>query len=75
MKSFFPRLGFDASKKGSAVLAEHEFHVVEWKHPRLSNMRLSSTREKKHKLESVPAPPLANVLRAQRLLSELFLPL
>jgi catechol 2,3-dioxygenase-like lactoylglutathione lyase family enzyme len=30
-----PLLGFDASKKGSAFIAEHEFHVVEWKHPRL----------------------------------------
>lgn len=30
-----PLLGFDAQSKGSAVIEEHEFHVVEWKHPRL----------------------------------------
>jgi catechol 2,3-dioxygenase-like lactoylglutathione lyase family enzyme len=32
---FLPLLGFDAEKKGSAVIEESEFHVVEWKHPRL----------------------------------------
>jgi catechol 2,3-dioxygenase-like lactoylglutathione lyase family enzyme len=34
-EKLLPLLGFDASKKASAVIAEHEFHVVEWKHPRL----------------------------------------
>jgi catechol 2,3-dioxygenase-like lactoylglutathione lyase family enzyme len=31
-----PLLGFDPEEKGSAVIAEHEFHVVEYKHPRLA---------------------------------------
>ena len=30
-----PLLGFDLRDKGSAVIEEHEFHVVEYKHPRL----------------------------------------
>jgi catechol 2,3-dioxygenase-like lactoylglutathione lyase family enzyme len=28
-------LGFDPHKKGSAVIDEHEFHVMEWSHPKL----------------------------------------
>ena len=31
-----PLLGFDVEKKGSAVIEEHEFHVVEYSHPRLA---------------------------------------
>jgi len=31
-----PLLGFDPLKKGSAVIDEHEFHVVEYQHPRLA---------------------------------------
>lgn len=34
-EKFLPLLGFDPSKKGAAFIKEHEFHVVEWKHPRL----------------------------------------
>ena len=30
-----PLLGFDIQKKVSAVIAEHELHVVEYYHPRL----------------------------------------
>ena len=32
----FPLLGFDIQNKGSAVIDEHEFHVVEYKHPQLA---------------------------------------
>ena len=35
MKSFFPLHGFDPRRKGTAVIESYEFHVVEWKHPRL----------------------------------------
>lgn len=31
-----PLLGFDIRKKGGAVIAEHEFHVVEYSHPLLA---------------------------------------
>jgi catechol 2,3-dioxygenase-like lactoylglutathione lyase family enzyme len=31
-----PLLGFDIQKKGSAVIEEHEFHVVEYTHPLLA---------------------------------------
>ena len=31
----FPLLGFDIRSKTSAVIEEHEFHVVEYTHPRL----------------------------------------
>ena len=31
-----PLLGFDIKKRGSAVIDEHEFHVVEYVHPRLA---------------------------------------
>jgi catechol 2,3-dioxygenase-like lactoylglutathione lyase family enzyme len=31
-----PLLGFDIQNKGSAVIDEHEFHVVEYKHPQLA---------------------------------------
>jgi catechol 2,3-dioxygenase-like lactoylglutathione lyase family enzyme len=31
-----PLLGFDLRHKGSAVIEAHEFHVVEYTHPRLS---------------------------------------
>ncbi len=31
-----PLLGFDIQKKVSAVIEEHEFHVVEYPHPRLA---------------------------------------
>jgi catechol 2,3-dioxygenase-like lactoylglutathione lyase family enzyme len=34
-EKLLPLLGFGAESKGSAVIEEHEFHVVEWKHPRL----------------------------------------
>ncbi len=34
-EKLLPLLGFQANSKGSAVIDEHEFHVVEWKHPRL----------------------------------------
>lgn len=30
-----PLLGFDPKKRGTAVIEEHEFHVVEWQHPLL----------------------------------------
>lgn len=30
-----PLLGFDPKKRASAVMEEHEFHVVEWQNPRL----------------------------------------
>ena len=33
---FLPLLGFSAQAKASATIAEHDFHVVEYKHPRLS---------------------------------------
>jgi len=32
---FLPLLRFDLQKKGSAVIKEHELHVVEYKHQRL----------------------------------------
>jgi catechol 2,3-dioxygenase-like lactoylglutathione lyase family enzyme len=32
---FLPLLGFDIQKRVSAVIKEHEFHVVEYTHPRL----------------------------------------
>lgn len=31
-----PLLGFTLQNKGSVVIKEHEFHVVEYKHPRLA---------------------------------------
>lgn len=31
-----PLLGFDIALKGKAFIAEHEFHVVEYRHPRLA---------------------------------------
>jgi catechol 2,3-dioxygenase-like lactoylglutathione lyase family enzyme len=31
-----PLLGFDLRQKGGAVIEEHEFHVVEYTHPRLA---------------------------------------
>jgi catechol 2,3-dioxygenase-like lactoylglutathione lyase family enzyme len=31
-----PLLGFDPASRSSAVIAEHEFHVVEYSHPRLA---------------------------------------
>lgn len=34
-EKFLPLLGFDPKQKGSGTIDEHEFHVVEWKHPRL----------------------------------------
>lgn len=30
-----PLLGFDPQHKVGTIIEEHEFHVVEWKHPRL----------------------------------------
>lgn len=30
-----PILGFDLARRGAGVIEEHEFHVVEYKHPRL----------------------------------------
>jgi catechol 2,3-dioxygenase-like lactoylglutathione lyase family enzyme len=32
---FFPLLGFDVRSRGSAVIEEHEKHVVQYEHPRL----------------------------------------
>jgi catechol 2,3-dioxygenase-like lactoylglutathione lyase family enzyme len=32
----FSLLGFDIQNKGCAVIDEHEFHVVEYKHPQLA---------------------------------------
>src|ERR1700732_4107112 len=32
----FPLLGFDIQKRVSAVIDEHDFHVVEYSHPRLA---------------------------------------
>lgn len=34
-EKLLPLLGFDPRKKGGAIVEEHEFHVVEWKHPKL----------------------------------------
>jgi catechol 2,3-dioxygenase-like lactoylglutathione lyase family enzyme len=34
-EKMLPLLGFDSTQKGSANIDEHEFHVVEWKHPKL----------------------------------------
>lgn len=34
-EKLLPLLGFKPSSKGSAVIDEHEFHVVEWKHEKL----------------------------------------
>lgn len=31
-----PLLGFELQKKASGIIEEHEFHVVEYSHPRLS---------------------------------------
>jgi catechol 2,3-dioxygenase-like lactoylglutathione lyase family enzyme len=39
-----PLLGFDLRHKGSAVIDEHEFHVVEYVHPRLA-FAITSPRE------------------------------
>jgi catechol 2,3-dioxygenase-like lactoylglutathione lyase family enzyme len=33
---FLPLLGFDINKKGGAVIEKHEFHVVEYSHPRMA---------------------------------------
>jgi len=33
---FLPLLGFDIQNRVSAVIEEHEFHVVEYTHPRLA---------------------------------------
>lgn len=33
---FFALIGFDVSKKGSAVIEEHDFEVVEYSHPLLA---------------------------------------
>lgn len=33
---FLPLLGFDVKSRVSAVIEKHEFHVVEYTHPRLS---------------------------------------
>jgi catechol 2,3-dioxygenase-like lactoylglutathione lyase family enzyme len=33
---FLPLLGFSPDKKSSAVIDSHDFHVVEYSHPRLS---------------------------------------
>lgn len=33
---FLPLLGFDPARRSSAVIDEHEFHVVEYVHPRLA---------------------------------------
>jgi catechol 2,3-dioxygenase-like lactoylglutathione lyase family enzyme len=33
---FLPLLGFDLQRKASAVIEEHDFHVVEYNHPRLA---------------------------------------
>jgi catechol 2,3-dioxygenase-like lactoylglutathione lyase family enzyme len=35
-EKLLPLLGFDLQKRGSAVIEEHEFHVVEYTHPRLT---------------------------------------
>ena len=32
---FLPLLGFDSGSKSAAVIEDHEFHVVEYVHPRL----------------------------------------
>ena len=34
-EKLMPLLGFDPHTKSAGVLTEHEFHVVEWKHPLL----------------------------------------
>jgi catechol 2,3-dioxygenase-like lactoylglutathione lyase family enzyme len=40
-----PLLGFSLAKKGSAVIEEHDFHVVEYSHPRLA-FAITSPRER-----------------------------
>jgi len=39
-----PLLGFDLRNKGGAVIDEHEFHVIEYTHPRLA-FAITSPRE------------------------------
>lgn len=34
-EKLLPLLGFENAKRGTAVIEEREFHVVEWKHSRL----------------------------------------
>ena len=34
-EKLMPLLGFDPKKKSEAVIEKHEFHVVEWQHPKL----------------------------------------
>lgn len=41
---FLPLLGFDIQKRVSAVIDEHDFHVVEYTHPRLA-FAITSPRE------------------------------
>lgn len=41
---FFPLLGFDITKKVSAYIEEHDFHVIEYSHPNLS-FAITSPRE------------------------------
>ena len=40
-----PLLGFDPQKKAGAVIEEHDFHVVEYVHPRLAFAITSPRRE------------------------------
>jgi catechol 2,3-dioxygenase-like lactoylglutathione lyase family enzyme len=40
-----PLLGYSLEKKGGAVIAEHDFHVVEYGHPRLA-FAITSPRER-----------------------------
>ncbi|MFC1854099.1 hypothetical protein ACFL27_28280 [candidate division CSSED10-310 bacterium] len=41
---FLPLLGFEIQNKVSAVIAEHDFHVVEYTYPRLA-IAITSLRE------------------------------
>lgn len=41
---FLPILGFDVSNKVSAFIKEHDFHVIEYTHPRLA-FAISSPRQ------------------------------
>lgn len=39
-----PLLGFDPTKRSEGVIEKHDFHVVEWQHPRLC-FAITSPRE------------------------------
>ena len=50
---FLPLLGFDPKKRSSAVIEAHDFHVVEYSHPRLAfaitSPRIAFAKDKVHR--------------------------